>query len=555
MKRVIAGMLTVVMMLSLIGCGGGKTQNLDSTDKETVESVAGDNAQDDMLEPFSKYPETVTITQGIVEPVLTNLPEGDTLEDNLFSRYIKDKINVEVDYAWTVAQDAYAQKVTLSIANKDMPDTLIVDELTLQQLVEADMILPLDEYYEKTLCDEIKSYYDSYNGRILEPVTFDGQIMALPSCKLAGEHMLVWVRKDWMDKLGLSEPKTLEDIKMIAKSFVENDPDGNGKDDTIGIPVAPEVAGYYNWMYLLDTVFGLYDAYPRQWIKNADGEIIYGSIAPEMKTALTEINAMYEEGIIDRQFAVRQQGNDASTLIANDQCGIFFGPWYAPYWPLNDSVKNNPDADWKPYLAPVDANGQVKTVTQNPSGEYLVISKDCENPEAVIKTLNVVECARKGFLEDAKDIISLNNGTAGVWPVNLVLDYEDAVFRYYEAIDKAIKEGNGDDLPYFYKTGYDAYIKNQESPRTNSSDWAEATARYEGQALTSGEQIARKEIAFYGKTASMELKWGMLEKMYDETVIKIIIGELPVDAFDTFVEEWKQAGGDEITQEVREMVK
>ena len=45
--------------------------------------------------------------------------------------------------------------------------------------------------------------------------------------------------------------------------------------------------------------------------------------------------------------------------------------------------------------------------------------------------------------------------------------------------------------------------------------------------------------------------WTNLEKKENETFLKIIIGEEPIDAFDTFVEEWKAEGGDEITAEVQ----
>lgn len=50
----------------------------------------------------------------------------------------------------------------------------------------------------------------------------------------------------------------------------------------------------------------------------------------------------------------------------------------------------------------------------------------------------------------------------------------------------------------------------------------------------------------------MQLKWSNLEKLEADTYIQIIMGEQPVDYFDTFVENWKAQGGDEITTEVNE---
>ena len=46
------------------------------------------------------------------------------------------------------------------------------------------------------------------------------------------------VRQDWMEKLNLEEPKTLDDFYNVFKAFKEQDPDGNGKDDTYGLSTA-----------------------------------------------------------------------------------------------------------------------------------------------------------------------------------------------------------------------------------------------------------------------------------------------------------------------------
>ena len=58
--------------------------------------------------------------------------------------------------------------------------------------------------------------------------------------------------------------------------------------------------------------------------------------------------------------------------------------------------------------------------------------------------------------------------------------------------------------------------------------------------------------AYSGQTETMETKWANLKKLEEETFAKIITGKVGIDAFDSFVEEWKASGGDEITKEVQE---
>ena len=67
------------------------------------------------------------------------------------------------------------------------------------------------------------------------------------------------------------------------------------------------------------------------------------------------------------------------------------------------------------------------------------------------------------------------------------------------------------------------------------------------------EGIVNKTYSLiYSETPTMEKKWSNLKKKEDEVFLKIIIGEASLDEFDTFVEEWKVEGGDEITTEVQE---
>lgn len=60
--------------------------------------------------------------------------------------------------------------------------------------------------------------------------------------------------------------------------------------------------------------------------------------------------------------------------------------------------------------------------------------------------------------------------------------------------------------------------------------------------------------SFFETTDSMGSRWSSLEKMEMETVLKIITGEKDISEFDSFVEQWKSAGGDRITEEVNEAI-
>ena len=142
-------------------------------------------------------------------------------------------------------------------------------------------------------------------------------------------YAFTWIRKDWLDKLGLKEPGSLEELQAVAKAFVEEDPDRNGQNDTIGLLCDQRVGGIYNSNHTMDPIFGYYGSYPRQWLKDESGNVTYGTIAPETKEALATLRQMYSDKLIDEEFAVRNP-NDINSPLAAGKCGIIFGPWWAP---------------------------------------------------------------------------------------------------------------------------------------------------------------------------------------------------------------------------------
>ncbi len=75
---------------------------------------------------------------------------------------------------------------------------------------------------------------------------------------------------------------------------------------------------------------------------NDDGEIVYGSVTDEAKEALSYINSLYNQGVIDNDFLLRTSTNICE-LIENGLCGSFFGPLWAPNNPLANAVSRNPD--------------------------------------------------------------------------------------------------------------------------------------------------------------------------------------------------------------------
>src|SRR5690606_9233912 len=83
---------------------------------------------------------------------------------------------------------------------------------------------------------------------IWEPYTRDGLRYAIPILDYAySSDPVLWIRTDWLDKLGLEPPRTIEELEKVMRAFTHGDPDGNGKDDTHGLAIALK-SGLSTWM-------------------------------------------------------------------------------------------------------------------------------------------------------------------------------------------------------------------------------------------------------------------------------------------------------------------
>lgn len=514
-------------------------------------------AEESVLDPYTPMPETFTFTKGIRTPAGNlGLPDGDNLVNNDYTRYVEEQVNVKVELAWEAADNDYDQKLGLSIAAGDIPDMLMVKRSIFEQLVENDLIWDLTEYYEKCVSDEIKAMIDSYGPRLMAEVTVDGKMMAIPGTQIGGQWSVLWIRKDWLDKLNLEVPKTMDDVIAVAKAFVDANLDESGLGKTIGLPIVDNVVEGYNGQYGTSTIFSVFGAWPKRWIER-EGKVVYGSTLPEMKEALTVLRDMYAAGLIDKEFAVRK-GADRNAMLITGQAGMAFLPWYGGAF-IADSVKNNPEAEWIVVSAPENADGKISVFTQDPVSTFLVISKKCEHPEAVIKALNVGYDVTSGRTERGAEMYAkiLENNPALNWTVvsvPITFDFDNALEIGYEKMMTAIANGSAEGMTSDVKQWYASYVADKANPKANPGQWREALMRTTGVEAAVIDEFNLETLVFYGTTETMALKWSNLEKLELEMMLQIIMGEKPVDEFDNFVKTWKAMGGDEITAEVQEAV-
>lgn len=184
-----------------------------------------------------------TLKDGKYDPVLTittakQLDEnagkylnGESLNDNVMTRWGVEKLGIKIETT-LLGGDAgnYNTKLRLaSTGSEKLPDLIPVYDTSLaSDLIQSGQVRDITEDIKNFMPDRLKEIYKQY-PTTFNPVIQDGKVygMAISPNLTEGEVMLI--RQDWLDKLNLKAPTTIDEFEKVIAAFTNNDPDGNGK--------------------------------------------------------------------------------------------------------------------------------------------------------------------------------------------------------------------------------------------------------------------------------------------------------------------------------------
>lgn len=569
LKRSSLLLLSVVVLLMFVLAGCSKTNDGQKSGTPSASpsapspesSESSDPAE--TFDPLGKYEEPITLTQVMSyrPPEDPETLKGVTPETNGYLKDLKEMTNIEVKYKWSVPQDQFAQKFSLAIASGDLPDVMMVDQQTFEKFKEQDLIADLTDVYEKYASPTMKKVVESDGGLALQATTSDGKLMGVTT-SYQSPVQLAYIRADWLKNLNLQAPTTMEEFEQVAEAFVKNDPDQNGINDTYGISMNKNFL-INAWGFDARGIFYAYESYPGGWLKGDDGKLVAGDIQPGTKDALAKLQSWYSKGILDKEFALKDE-NKASEDIVAGKVGITLGEWWVPNWPLNLNKDKDPKADWIAIPLPTVNGKPSKTLISQTLNEIMVVNKKYKNPEAAIKLANFyLELQKPKYIDkNSPDYRGPNNGYVYLWFMPRLI-YRNFLNDAFEAVNTALDAKQEKlDIPDDFLAAGDAAQFFTESKKylANPKDNVAWGVYYSRVAKDGGFGLAKKAMdsnnivknEFFGIQTPTQVERGAsLNKLIAETFTKIIMGE-SLDEFDKFVSSWKNLGGDDITEEVNE---
>lgn len=494
-KRVMSTVIVISLMSSILAACGDKGN-------EAPENAAAD----------SNAPLELTW----LNVLHTASPPTDTMK-----KLIEEYTNTKISFNW-VPDASKEERITTALASGELADIVTLTMMTNSSVRSS---------LKSGLFWDVGSYLDDYDNLkkisqdVRDAASIEGVLYGVPFQKNLARSGLIF-RKDWLDKLGLPVPTTLDEVYEIARAFTEDDPDGNGKDDTTGFGDRSDLK--YSSFKTLSSYFGT----PNGWKVDESGKFTPEFDTPEYLETLNFSRKLYENKYMAQDFAVTAK-TDQQQQFAQGKTGIYTGM-------VDISSLKNLAQGLQEGMELVPVNK-----ISNGDGEYHIWSEGSGVgglmgfPKSEVKT----EAELKKLLQFVNDLIDeevfmyMTGGIEGT-------HYE------YDA-DGAFKILNQD----LWQADVQPFSSTRPSEISFTLKDANPEKQLSNELIRENDAYAVFDPTVPLDSATANEQGTELTKIITDASFKFIMGQSTEEDFKAAVETWKKSGGTKITAEYEEAYK
>lgn len=522
-----ASALLLAGMLS--GCSGNSNSNEGASSSGSAPASGG--------EPSAKSKDAVTLRVEVFDR--GNAPAGaGPVTNNYWTQWIQknfgDPNNIKMEFV-PVPRNQEVDKLNVLMATGDAPDLVFTYDMnTIYNYVKDGGITEVGP-----LLDENGPNLKKFLGEdVLAYGVFDGKQYTIPAKRPLQYTQSSYIRKDWLDKLGLPVPTTTEEFYETMKAFKEKDP------GQVGSKLIP-----YDFTAIdgttITTPLVLVNSFVQKLTEEETYTYTSTSYIPEItkpgyKEGVQFLNQMNTEGLINSDFALDKDGKQFESDTANGYVGAFtalaahanlMGPGK-----VFDTLKQNvPGAEYVAMDPFTDEEGKTPKSLYDPIGMHILIPKTSKHAAEAVKYLD--------WMSQADILFTLQNGNEGEhytlqdgYPVAITTD--EAKQTFYNNGDIAIIS-NGKD--------FGSEEKNIEAASLQTPDYKELAKQTILYALKDGYTLPHFE-----RPIESEIKYGdTLKSKATEAIVKSIVAKPDKfsETYDSYVKEYLKIGGQQVLDE------
>lgn len=432
--------------------------------------------------------------------------------DSDVQKKIEEYTNTKLDISW-VPNSSYKDKVNVTIGSGELPKAMLVQNNKDSNILSA---------VRSGMFWEVGPYLSAYpnlskmNKSVFDNIKVDGKTYGLYRARDLSTSGIIF-RSDWLKTVGLSEPKTMDELYNVLKAFTMNDPDKNGKQDTVGLTEEKVMDGF--------NTLASYMGAPNGW-EVKDGKLSPDFLSSEYYEAMKFYKKLYDEKLIKQDFPVlnNQQKKDdinqgkAGTVISNmiDAAGY-----------QATLTKTFPGAD-------IDVVSRIK----GPKGERTYGGQGYNSvfmfPKSSVKT----EAELKqilGFFDKLSDQKMLDLLGWGIEGRHYKVEESKPVF-----IDQKLQDT---------EVG-SSYLQLQVAKYTAKTTGKETKLMEKyGKMIRDNEAIAVNNPSNPLDSNTQTTKGSELKQIIDDSRTKFVLGKLDEAGWKQAIEQWRKAGGDKVIEE------
>jgi putative aldouronate transport system substrate-binding protein len=435
-------------------------------------------------------------------------------------KVIEEKTGYKTTYDMLPADKAN-DKLNLLIASAEPYDSITIG---------GDKALYAD-YAKKGALVDLGPLIDKYGPNIkaavsqesFDSVKVDGKIYAIPFRGVEFASTSFMVRVDWLDKLGMKMPTTVDEFTAMLKAFKDKDPGGNGDKN---VPLT--IKGDSPLMDNLVGAFGMISGW-----NASNGKLVPRALDPGFKDYLTYVTDLYKQGLLDKEFAVNKDAT-MKEKFTNGKAGVIMLNW-ADIPTIGDALnKNFPTAKFA-YLPILKGKDGKAGINMNSGFDRITfIPKASKHPEDAIKWMNA-KLEKEAFKEiaigkEGKHYTFKDGLYSPIMPV--FTDERNQANNYLTGVDEK-------NYPIYWQA------RVQKDARL-----------FEGYSYlnktTPAELRVRDPLGLAPTLPTYSKENNQLNQMVNDYAVKIIVGGEPIANYDAFATKYKAAGAEASSKEVND---
>ncbi len=470
--------------------------------------------------------------RGNVQPgVLENGPPAQWIQ-----KAFGDPNNIKIEWV-TVPRPKEVENLNLMMAAGDAPDLVFTyDAVLLASYANKGGLADLTALMEKA--PTLKKFI---GPDALAIGQFGGHQYAIPAKRQLAGISGTWIRKDWLDKLGLPIPKTRDEWLNAVRAFKEKDP-GNVGDNLAPIG-GPGIGMDVNLMYSFFT--DLSERGRANWIGPASTRPGRDFSVPGSKEALRFANMLNDEGLLQKDWALWPKNDQLNfqAALSNGYVGTFTNntayPWF--YNLMGAIEKNAPECVWVPIDPFTNAEGKTYKYVYNPIGIFNMVPASSKNADLVVKYLD--------WMADLPNLTKVMFGDVGV---HYDLDKDGLIIPKKLSGDQVWEAGNILDRAIILNgRPYDSVDK---AIKAQTAGWV--SAKYPAQVFVDHYKMIEKDgvapVRIENPPESLANMGVMLMDKAEEMIKKLVVCD-PKDfdaLYDKYLKEWMDMGAKKVKDDM-----